>query len=340
MTLRWVIRRLAHVLVTLFGITLLTFLALDLAPVDRATLEVMRAADAGSMVEAPAREAALVRLRAQYGVVDPVTLEPLPLLHRYFAWLGRALQLQFGATPTASAVLWQRFAMALPVSLLLGGLALLLAFAVGVPLGLREGLGVGSRVEQGLRAVLLTLVGVPEYLLGSLLLLLFCGWQWNVFPSHGLTSPGADGLAWSAQALDLAWHLALPVGVLAIGPTVLLMRFVAAAVARATRQPFALQLLALGMDENLVHARLRRHGAVPLATLAAGLLPTLVCGSVVVESLFSLNGIGQLAFNAVRDQDHAMLLLVTVVASSAILGSIVLSDLLHRWVDPRVRLVE
>jgi peptide/nickel transport system permease protein len=180
---------------------------------------------------------------------------------------------------------------------------------------------------------------VPDYLFGSLLLLLFAGWHWHWLPSHGLKSPGAAEWGTLARLGDLVLHLILPVLTLALGPLVLVLRFVRDATARAAAQPFAQQWHALGLPPALVRKRLRRHALVPLATLAGGLLPMLVGGSVVVEQLFSLDGIGQLAFGAVRDLDHAMVMLLTVVGAIATLLALFVSDVLHRWIDPRVRFV-
>ena len=337
MSAAWLCKRLLGMGLSLLGITLLTFLVLDLAPVDRATLEVMRASADGTYVDAPAREAAIVRLRAQYGVIDAETLQPKPLPVRYAAWLTNAVCLDFGG-PGGEFTLWDRFFAALPVSFLLGFVALDTALAVCIPLGLSAGFGVGGRFERWLRGGLLAIAAVPEYLVGTLLVLAFAGWQWNILPSHGLTTPGAESWSPALRVLDVARHMVLPIAVLAVGPAALVARFVRDAAATAARQPFAHHLVALGLEPAEVRARLRRHALIPLATLAGGLLPSLVCGSVIVESMFSLDGVGALAFNAVRDQDQPMVMLVTVVASVAVLTALLLSDVLHRIVDPRVRL--
>ncbi len=334
----WLCKRLLWIVFTLLGITLVTFAVFDLAPVDRATVEVARAAQDGAFVDAPARELAIVQLRLRYGTLDPQTYAPRPLLERYRHWLGRAVRLDFAGPNEDPAALWERFFAALPVTMLLGALTLLVALGVGVPLGGRLGVDAGSRLDRFVGRALLLCSGLPEYLVGTLLLLLFAGVLWNVFPSHGLVSAGAHDWNVVARAADLIWHLVLPVTVMALGPAVVVVRFVRDAVARAAAQPFADHWLALGLPPQVVRSRLRHHGAVPLATLAGGLLPMLVGGSVVVENLFSLNGLGRLAFEAVRDQEQSMVMLVVVVGSLATLSSMLLSDLLHRCVDPRVRL--
>ena len=130
----------------------------------------------------------------------------------------------------------------------------------------------------------------------------------------------------------------LPVVVMASGPTLLIARFLRDSVARTTQTAFAQNLGALGIAPEVVKWRLVRNGGAPLATLAGSLLPMLVGGSIVVENLFSLPGLGHLAFQGVTDQDQAMVMAIVLITSIATLLALLVSDLLHRLVDPRVRL--
>ena len=134
------------------------------------------------------REAAVLRLRLQYGMLDPATLEPLPMATRYLAWLERALRLDFAGPGADPAALWSRFTSALPVTLLLGGLALLLAVGLGAPLGARLGAAAGAGTDRAVSRLVLLLAGLPEYLVATLLLLSLAGAGWNLFPSGGLAS--------------------------------------------------------------------------------------------------------------------------------------------------------
>ena len=183
-------------------------------------------------------------------------------------------------------------------------------------------------------------IEVPEFLMATLLLLTFSVvWvQW--FPAGGLRSTGADEWAFFWQLLDFLWHLALPVFVMSIGPLVMVTRFVRDAVARASAAPFVISLRALGVEPKTVNRRLLRHGAVPVATLTGGLLPLLVGGSIIVENLFSLDGLGHLAFRAVLGQDQAIVMALVLLTSTVTLLALLISDLMHRLVDNRVRLMD
>ena len=337
---RWFLVRLLWSLLTLFGVTFVTFFVLDRAPVDRAELEAVQSGQADSFVDAAHRDESIQKLRIHYGMIDPVTMEPLPVWQRYSAWLGNALTLRLAGPGEDHAALWRRLAEALPVTMLLGGLSLTLALTLGLPIGVWLGRRAGRWHERLVSMLMLAAIGVPEFLLATLLLLAFSVvWvQW--FPAGALRSTGADEWPFWQQLLDFAWHLILPVSVMAIGPLVMVTRFVRDAVARASTAPFVTNLRALGVEPRTVARRLLRHGAAPVATLAGGLVPMLVGGSIVVENLFSLDGLGHLAFRAVLGQDQAVVMALVLLTSVVTMVSLLLSDLLHRLVDARVRLAD
>lgn len=322
---------------TLVGITFVTFLVLDLAPVDRATMEVAQRKEQAGAGDAAAHELALARLRIRYGLVDAKTLEPVPIWHRYGTWLWNAVNLRFHADSEDDAGFRRRIAEAMPVTLLLGFWALVVSLLVGTLLGSWLGLRAGSRADRTATAVLFTMFGLPDVLVATLLVLVFGGPVFAWLPTTGLRTDGSEAWSVGAQVLDLARHLLLPVLVMAIGPTILLTRFLRESVARAAQSTFAQNLEAWGIDERTRRRRLLRAGFAPVATLVGSLLPMLVTGSVVVETVFSLDGVGRLAWNAVRSQDQAMIMFLTLMASIVTLLALLLSDVLHRWIDPRVR---
>lgn len=337
---RWFLIRLLWLLVTLLGVTFVTFFVLDQSPADRADIEVMQAAAADSYVDAQHRNEAILKLRVRYGMIDPVTHEPLPLWRRYSAWLQNAVTLRFAGPGEDHAALWRRLAEALPVTMLLGGMSLLLAIGVGLPVGAWLGRRVGRRYERFWSTAMLAAIGIPEFLMATLLLLAFSVVWLQWFPASGLRSNGADAWSFPWQVMDFVWHLALPILVMLIGPLVMVTRFVRDAVARASAAPFMISLRALGVSRAVVRKRLLRHGAAPVATLTGGLLPMLVGGSIVVENLFALDGLGHLAFQAVLSQDQAVVMALVLLTSLVTLVALLVSDCMHRIVDARVRLTD
>lgn len=337
--LRWLLVRFAWMLVTLVGITFVTFAVLDLAPVDRAQLEIAQRQQDRSYANLDERDKAIIKLRIRFGMIDEETLQPAPLWRRYVRWVTNAMTLRLAGAHEDDQAFRNRLAAALPVSLLLGFLALGLAIAIGVPLGTALGMRAGSPADRTVSQLLFLVIGVPEFLLATLLLLGFGGTWLSWFPSSGLRSNGADELGLAAQILDFAWHLVLPVVVMASAPMVLITRFLRDSVARAAASPYAANLRALGLEPRIVRRRLFRNGAAPLATLAGSLLPMLVSGSIIVENLFSLDGLGHLAFRAVEEQNQAMVMALVLITSTASLLALIASDVLHRIIDPRVRVV-
>ncbi len=335
---RWFVVRLLWLALTLLGITFVTFAVLDLAPVDRAEIEAARSAQADAFPDATSRDTAIMRLRIRYGMVDEATLRPAPVWRRYLAWLHNAVTLRFAGPNEDHTAFWNRLADAMPVTVWLGFLSLLAAFGVGLPLGAWMGMHARGRCDRLVSPFLFVLAGVPEFLLATLLLLAFSGAFLQWLPSGGLRSNGSAQWTFAWQVADFSLHLVLPVVVMAAGPLVLVTRFVRDSVARTLSTPFAANLRALGIEPQIVRWRLLRNGCAPVATLAGSLLPMLVGGSIVVENMFSLDGLGHLAFAAVMQQDQAMVMALVVITSVATLLSLIASDLLHRLVDGRVRL--
>lgn len=335
--LRYLQKRLLLMLPTLFGIALVTFLLMELAPSDRAEIDLQRQQISG-MGTLEQRDEALLQLRIRYGLVDPVTKRAVPVWTRFVGWLGDAARLRLSGPNEDEHTFRDRIQKAWPVTALIGFWALVVSLGVGVSLGAWLGMRAGSAADRAVSGALFLAIGLPEFLVATLLLLMFGGALCSWFPSGGLRSTGAEHWPAWRQALDLIWHLALPVVSLALLPTVMVARFLRESISRASKAPFAINLRAAGVSQAVLTRRLLRVGLSPLATLIGTLLPLLVSGSVVIETVFSLDGIGQLAYRAVMQQDQGMVMALTMLGAVVTLLSLTLSDLVHHWIDPRVRL--
>lgn len=320
---------------TLLGITLVTFLLMDLAPSDRAAMQMPLGATNNPQV----RVDSLRRLREHYGMIDPETAEPYSVWYRYGRWLTNAVQLRLAGPGESAQDFRSRVTAALPVTVLINVLALGLALAVAIPLGARLGMSTGTGADRLISGTLFVAYGVPEFLFATLLVLVFGGvWLFDWFPVAHLRSDGSDQWPPWRQLLDLAYHLVLPVATLAIGPGVVITRFLRNSVARVAASDFVTNMRAWGLPESVIRKRAVRNGLSPVVTLIGTLLPLLVSGSVVVEQVFSLPGMGKLAFGAVMARDQGMVMALTLLVSVVTLFGLLLSDLLQRTVDPRVRL--
>jgi ABC-type dipeptide/oligopeptide/nickel transport system permease component len=323
---------------SLLGITFLTFVLLDAAPIDRARMEVLQARDGGAPVDPKEREVALLRLQVRYGFLEEQTLQPVPVWERYGRWLGNALQMRLAGPEEDQARFWRRLGTAVPISVLLGLAALLSALGAGLPVGVWLGMRVGTRREEHASRTLFVLGGMPEVLIATLLLIGFGGVWLDWFPSGGLHSDGIERESSWGRATDLVWHIYLPVLSMTLPIYLMVARFVRDAVRQAASGPSADNLRAWGVEPRIFRWRMLRFGCAALAPLCGSLLPTVVAGSVVVETTFSIDGVGRLFWAAVTGQDHAMVMAIVLLTSLATLLSLAMADLLQRWADPRVRL--
>lgn len=329
----FLLKRVLCALSALLGISLVTFAMVDLAPADHALLALEGTESAET---AQARAATLRSLRVRFGQVDPVSGIEYSFGERYVRWLGHAAQLDFAAASDDPAEFAARIRSALPVTLLLAFLSLVLAVSIALPLGTWLGLRRGM-VASTVDTLLVALWAVPQFLLGTLLVLLVGGgFGPMLLPTTGLRSLGAETWSPVAQALDLLAHLVLPVLTLAVGPAVWLTRQLRESVARAAGADFVRALRGLGMEEDVIKRRIVRNGLAPLATAAGTLMPMLVSGSVIVERIFSVPGLGDLSCRAVFAREVPMVMAMTMLVSVATLLGLVVSDVLHRALDPRI----
>lgn len=312
---RLLLRRLLWALPTLVGLTALTFVVARLAP--------------GDPLQLSGEE-----------LTVPSAARPAPtgaeVVAQYVTWCARLLRGELGTSLLDHRPVAVKLSAALPRTLLVSGAALLLAWAAALPLGVWLAVNARrwrGRVASGLLALL---YGLPTFWIAVLALLAFAtprGVEW--FPLQGLTSgePGRDGLG------DLLWHLVLPVCCAALPLTALAARLVRAQVLGALASDYVLAARGRGVPEGrVVWAHAVRGVLGPLVAAFGNQLPYVVSGSVVIERVFGIPGMGLLALEAATARDLPTVMAVAVVMAVVTLASLVISDLAQALVDPRVRL--
>ncbi len=317
----YVLRRLLLTLPTFLGITFVTFILLRLAP-----------GDPLAMMESPglsgeARDA----LREHLGLNRPAAVE-------YVRWLGRVVTLDFGTSSQDGRSVLAKISEALPKTLLLSTLALALGYLIAVPLGVFAAVRRGTLGERLLTVLLFALYSLPSFWVAVMLLLLFCRPQTlDWFPMQGLTSDGFASLGVFGKLKDLLWHLVLPVACLTYASLATVSRFLRAGMLEVIRQDFIRTARAKGLSERAVVFRhALRNSLLPLVTLIGTALPALVGGSVVVEQIFGIPGMGLLAFQAILSRDYPMVMGITTLVALLTLLSLLGADLLYALVDPRI----
>lgn len=322
--LRLLARRLGVAAVTLLLVTMLVYALAQLTPGDPL-------ADRGEEQTLGSLGAEqLAQLRSMLHLDEP--------LHRqYVRWLADVLRGDLGRSFHDRRPVAEKIRERLGVSLVLNSLALALMVGIAVPLGALAAWRPGSRLDRWAAAGTYAAYAVPAFWAALLLQIVFAV-RLDWLPLAGLTSEGYERLGAAGRLLDRARHLVLPVACLGYGGLAYLSRFVRATLLDSTNLETVRAARARGLGFFSV---LCRHGfrqaAVPMLTLAGFLLPSLVGGSVIVETVFAIPGLGRLFVDAVLSRDLPVLMGLTLLSGAATLGGIVLADLAYAVLDPRVR---
>ena len=305
---RYVIRRLLLMIPTFLGITLLTFAVAQLAPGDPFQLELENGNPGQQAVD---------QQRAAHGLDAPLPVQ-------FGRWLARVARFDFGSSFTDRRPVTEKLGEAAPRTALIAGLSLLLGFGFAVPLGVVLAVNARKRWAKSVSALLIAAWSVPSFWLAVIGLMLFASPRFfNWLPVQGL----ADG-GFILPVLCLTW------------PTlVVATRQVRSAMEDALRQDYVKAARARGIPEGrVVWRHALRNSLLPVVTMLGLHLPHLVGGSVVIERIFGIPGMGLLAFEAIGTRDYPTVMGVATVMALATMASMLVVDLAYGFIDPRIRL--
>lgn len=320
--LRLVLRRVATAVPLLLGVLTLTFILLESAPGSPADFLV------GDRPMPPEVREEIERL---YG------LDRHPA-ERYLCWLGAALRGEFGWSHSLSRPVARAIADALPPTLLLAGAALVIHLIAGIVLGVITAAYRGRWPDRWLGVGGLVLYAMPTFWLG-LMAILALAYLVPLFPPSSIYSVDARSWPLFRRLLDLAWHLALPAGVLGLASAAAIARFIRTGLLRTLGEEFIRAARARGLGGGrvlVVHAL--RNALLPVINLLGLSLPILVSGSLVTEVVFAWPGMGRLTYQAILAQDVQVVLATTLLASVLVIVGNLLADLAMAVADPRIRL--
>jgi len=318
---RYILSRLAAAVPTLLGIVVLVFLLVHLAPGSPVT---SLGAESGRRLTGQAA----VEMRRLYGL-------DRPLPERFGLWLARVARFDLGESFVDHRPVSVRIREALPYTLLLNGIALLLTLALAIPLGVAAGGRPEGLFDRTSGVALFALYSMPTFWAALLLQTLFSvRLRW--LPLFGVASDSAP--AGFGGFLDRAAHLALPVICLTYGSLAYVARLVRAGVAEAMTQDFVLAARARGASRRrALWAHALPNAVLPVITLLGLILPGLLSGSVIVERIFAWPGLGRLYFNSILSRDYPVVLGLSLVGAVATLLCSLAADLAGAAADPRVR---
>jgi len=323
--LLYALRRLLLALPLLIGITFVSFLVIHLAPGDPVELQT-----GDPSIESSAQ--AQKMLRELYGLDQPLHTQ-------YWNWLTRIARLDFGRSfaPDGRPVI-QKISERLPVTLLLNVIELLIIIALAVPIGVLSATRQHSLFDKITTIFVFVGFATPDFWLALLLMMLF-GVQLGWLPISGLRSLNWEYLSFWKQHVDFIAHLLLPVVVATFGGLAGLSRYMRQSMLEVVRQDYIQSARAKGLAEAVVirkHAL--RNALLPIVTILALSLPGLIGGSVIVESIFAIPGMGQLMVQAVFARDYPVIMGNLVIVATLTLLANLVADLSYGLVDPRIRL--
>ncbi|MFC2150761.1 ABC transporter permease, partial [Calditrichota bacterium] len=274
---------------------------------------------------------ALEKTRELYGLDKPLHVQ-------YFLWISRVVTFDFGDSIKYGRPVWDVIKERIPVSLKLALVAIVLSYLIAIPLGIYSASHQYSRTDSLVTLGLFILYSLPSFWVATMLIVFLGGGDFlNIFPVFGLSSTGAESWGFWARFRDVAWHLMLPIFCMTYASLAVLSRYMRTAMLEVIRQDYITTARAKGLSERKVimkHAL--RNSLIPIVTLLSSILPALLGGSIIIETIFTIPGMGRLAWEAILARDYPLIMAELTIVSFLTLFGILLSDILYSVVDPRI----
>lgn len=333
--LSYLLKRLFWMVPLLVGISLISFLIMHLAPGDITSTE------AG--FNPKTSEESRQKLREMYNLDKPVVVQ-------YGLWLKRISKLDFGHSFAShqKPVFWEEkdkdgnvtkgmIQEALPITLLINVLSLILIIAIALPLGVISALTQNKLPDRAITIFVFIGFAIPGFWL-ALMLMYWTGVSHDWLPISGLHSLGSDKLPWISQVIDTLHHLTLPILISGLTGLAGISLFVRNGMLDVLHQDYITTARAKGLPENtVVYKHALRNALLPLITIFGLSIPGLIGGSVIAESIFAIPGMGKLFYDAVLMRDFPVIMGILTIGSALTLLGNLLADLAYAWADPRVR---
>jgi microcin C transport system permease protein len=359
----YILRRILLMIPTLFGIMLLTFVIAQFAPGgpveqmiaqlsgqhvsatqtisgssqgDFAGQNVVKSSQntsgSGYRGSAGLRPEIVERIEKQFGFDKPP-------VERFFTMLWNYLRFDFGDSYYRDISVIDLIREKLPVSITLGVWMTVLAYGISIPLGIRKAVRDGSRFDVWSSVALIVAYSIPSFLLGVLLIVLFAGGSfWNIFPIRGIVSENWASLPWYGKILDYLWHITLPIVALGVGSFATFTLLVKNSFLDEIRKQYVTTARAKGLSERgVLYGHVFRNAMLlVIASFPAAFVGAFFGGSLLIESIFSLDGLGYLGYVSVLNRDYSVVFATLYIFSLAGLVINLVSDLMYMWIDPRI----
>ncbi len=341
--LAYIVKRLLLMVPTLLGVLLMTFVVIQFVPGGPVEQMVAQLQGRDSGGEGAAASGSGYRGRQGVDAARIAEIKTLygfdkPPVERFWMMLQQFARFDLGKSFFYPKDVWSLILEKLPVSISLGLWTFFLSYLVSVPLGIAKAVRAGSRFDTLTSLLVLVGYAIPGFVLGVALLVVFGG-QLQWFPLRGLTSSNWEQLSWGAKVVDYLWHIALPVTASVLGAFAVITMLTKNAFLEEIRKQYVLTARAKGLSERRVlYRHVMRNALIPLVTgFPAAFIGAFFTGSLLIETLFSLDGLGLLSYEAVIRRDYPVVLGTLYLFTLIGLVTKLISDLCYLWVDPRVK---
>ncbi len=306
--------------ITLFFVAVVSFLIIHLAPGEPSQVDPLNPKFTPEMVE---------RFRTEFHLDKPLYVQFLFFYRDLFT--GRTLS--WKDNQSVLTKIRQRFLNSLPLFIV----GTILTWTISFPIGIRSAIFRGGMYDRSATFFAYLLISIPGFFFAYILIILVVS-QFHV-PVIGMETFGTAGTSWMQMTMDRIWHLLLPSLLGATGGIAVLSRYVRSQMLEVEGQDYVRTARAKGLPPEQVHYKhALRNALLPFVTMFGLILPGLIGGSVIIESIFSWPGIGRMAFEAILARDYPIILTVNFVSAVLVLAGTFISDLLYMVVDPRIRL--
>ncbi len=324
--IKYIFKRIIYIFLVFFVMSLVLFFLFNLVPGDpaRAELEPLR-----DILEPEEYQYRYEQTRRIMGLDDPMPI-------RYAKWITNMVQGDFGMSTVFKRPVRDVIVTPLKNTIFINAFSVTLALGITIPLGIATAVKKNSFFDKFVQVTSIIGYSLPVFITALLFIYLFAvtlGW----FPVSGMATPNFSGTAWEVFK-DKVWHLALPLGVMTVGALAGLTRYVRAAMIDALSMDYVKTARAKGLKERVVilsHAW--RNALLPIVTLIINWLMRVVTGSLVVESMFNLPGMGKFYIDALQNHDYNVAIAIQMLYIVIALAGNLISDISYGIVDPRVR---
>ncbi|MCX5720119.1 MAG: ABC transporter permease [Nitrospirae bacterium] len=320
--LLYIIKRLLLMIPLIFGITLITFTVIHLAPGSPVEVQTEMSLKAS----AQAKE----NLKKLYGLDKPLHIQ-------YLDWLKRFVSLDFGKSFVDGRKVVDKIIERIPITLTINILSLILIFITAIPIGILSATKQYSLFDKLSTVFVLVGFSTPTFWLALLLMILF-GVNMGILPISGIQSIDISGMGPFERLLDWIRHLILPVGVSAFGGIAGLSRYSRSGMLEVIRQDYIRTAKAKGLTESkVVFRHAFRNALMPIVTILGLSVPGLIGGGVIFETIFAIPGMGQLFYLSTMSRDYPTIMGILVIGAVLTLLGNLIADISYALVDPRIR---